>query len=68
MLDLLPAVFVMWKKFQENGNFWTWKIILYSFHPVNMLVWPIFAAVKPTKKNLGTFNVSGSSVPLNYVA
>jgi len=58
LIDLLPATFVMWQRFVANGNQWTWKILLLSFHPFNMVIWPLVAAFKPSEKTLSIVDVS----------
>jgi len=58
LTDLLPAAFVMWQRFVANGNQWKWNILFLSCHPLNMVVWPLVAAFKPSKEILIIIDVS----------
>jgi hypothetical protein len=62
LADLIPGLLIAWQKFVINEKRWKWKILLFVFHPANMLVWPIIVAVRPNKKNQNTFEVKKTSI------
>ncbi len=55
--DLSPALFIMRQQYIFHQRIWRWRILYFAFHPINMLIWPLFVAFRPTVENNKLFNV-----------
>ena len=57
LTDLLPGVIFMLRLLHRDNWKWNWKRLLYSCHPINMIVWPIIVICNPSEKNKAMIQV-----------
>ena len=68
LVDLVPGFLIMWNKFNINQRKCSGSIFLFICHPVNMIVWPLFVAWKPTDQNKQCLEVDLVSLNFQFLS
>ena len=57
LVAFVPGLLTMWEMYQSENRIWHWKILLFSCHPINVIIYPAVAIFKPNEFYIHQFQV-----------